>query len=123
MPFPLSGSQFNIAQFEKAPRHFGSTVLRCYQVFQSSNSRAKKGPRGFRRRSKSGRKRPGRAATAGGWGSYRVAYFANQTVPRIDEAQFLLTFLFFLTGGRLDRANPPTPQRMTSVKASTIRLI
>src|ERR1700676_4463108 len=66
---------------------------------------------------------PGKGSDSGGWGSYRVAYFANQMVPRIDEAQFLLTFRFFLTGGRLDRANPPTPQRMTSVKASTIRLI
>jgi hypothetical protein len=33
MPFPLTGSQFNIAQFQKAARHFGSTVLRCYQAF------------------------------------------------------------------------------------------
>jgi len=109
---PAIGSLFNIAQSPKP-------VLAFFKQLFS----VKKGPRGFRRRSKSGRKRPGRAATAGGWGSYRVAYFANQTVPRIDEAQFLLTFLFFLTGGRLDRANRPTPQRMTSVKASTIRLI
>jgi hypothetical protein len=49
---------------------------------------------------------PGKGSDSGGWGSYRVAYFANQTVPRIDEAQFLLTFRFFLTGGRLDRATP-----------------
>src|ERR1700730_10507025 len=31
---------------------------------------------------------PGKGSDSGGWGSYRVAYFANQTVPRIDEAQF-----------------------------------
>src|ERR1700686_5871638 len=47
-----------------------------------------KGPRGFRRRSKSGRKRPGEGQRQRGWGSYRVSYFANPKAPRIDESQF-----------------------------------
>jgi hypothetical protein len=75
---PAIGSLFNIAQSPKA-------AFTCFQqsVFQE------KGPRGFRRRSKSGRKRPGgRAATAGSWGSHRVIYFANPKAPHIDEAQF-----------------------------------
>jgi hypothetical protein len=29
-----------------------------------------------------------RAATAGGWGSHRVAHFATPKAPRVDEAQF-----------------------------------
>jgi hypothetical protein len=45
-----------------------------------------KGPRGFRRRSKSGRKRPGEGLRQGG--SHRVSYFANPRAPHIDEAQF-----------------------------------
>lgn len=58
----------------------------CFRFFSSNLHFKKKGPRGFRRRSKSGRKRPlGRAATAGG---HRVSYFANPRGPRIDEAQF-----------------------------------
>ncbi len=48
----------------------------------------KKGPRGFRRRSKSGRKRPGEGQRQRGVSSYRVFYFANPKAPRIDEAQF-----------------------------------
>jgi hypothetical protein len=95
MPFPLTGSQFNIAQFERAARHFGSTVLRCYQVFQSSNSRAKKGPRGFRRRSKSGRKRPGNAREGQRQSAVADVHFANQSATRIDGAQFLHAFSDF----------------------------
>ena len=38
---------------------------------------------------------PGKAATAGGRGSYRVAYLANQKASRIDEAQFPHTFRVF----------------------------
>src|ERR1700680_2366034 len=31
---------------------------------------------------------PGKGSDSGGWGSYRVSYFANPKAPRIDEAQF-----------------------------------
>jgi hypothetical protein len=59
-------------------------------AFQSRNSFTKKGPRGYRRRSKSREETPWGAATAG---SYRLSGFANQKDPRIDEAQFLLALL------------------------------
>ena len=63
---------------------------RCFRAFQSKEFIHKKGPRGFRRRSKSREETPWGAATAGG---YRLSGFANQKDPRIDEAQFLLTLL------------------------------
>jgi len=53
----------------------------------------KKGPRGFRWRSKSGEETP--------WGgqqqptSRRVSFYANRKAPRIDGAQLLLTFYIF----------------------------
>ena len=64
--------------------------LAASRAFQSRNSFTKKGPRGYRRRSKSREETPWGAATAG---SYRLSGFANQKDPRIDEAQFLLTLL------------------------------
>jgi hypothetical protein len=93
---PAIGSLFNIAQSPKPVLAFFK------QLFSVKKDRAAfaGGP------SRGGT--PGKGSDSGGWGSYRVAYFANQTVPRIDEAQFLLTFRFFLTGGRLDRATPNT---------------
>src|ERR1700726_871176 len=45
---------------------------------------AKKGPRGFHRRSKSGRKRPG----AGSDGDHRSLHIANGRVECIDKSQF-----------------------------------
>ena len=64
--------------------------LAASRAFQSRNSFTKKGPRGFRRRSKSREETPWGAATAG---SYRLSGFANQKDPRIDGAQFLLALL------------------------------
>jgi hypothetical protein len=81
---PAIGSLFNIAQSPKPAFAFFKQ-----SVFQE------KGPRGFRRRSKSGRKRPGKGSDSGGRGSYRVAYLANQKASRIDEAQFPRTFRVF----------------------------
>jgi hypothetical protein len=64
-------------------------------LFSSNLFSNKKGPRGFRRRSKSGRKRPGEGQRQRGWGSHRVSYFANPKAPRIDEAQFSARALRF----------------------------
>jgi hypothetical protein len=64
----------------------------------------KKGPRGFRRRSKSREEMPREDPTAG---SCRVACFANQKAPRIDGAQLLLThyiFAWLMRRIRADRA-------------------
>jgi hypothetical protein len=74
---PAIGSLFNIAQSPKP-----AFVFFQQSVFQE------KGPRGFRRRSKSGRKRPGEGQRQRGVGSHRVSYFANPRAPYIDEAQF-----------------------------------
>jgi hypothetical protein len=65
-----------------------------FSFFSSNLSSNKKDRAAFARGPSQGGNAPGRAATAG-WGSYRVAYFANQKAPRIDEAQFLLTFRVF----------------------------
>jgi hypothetical protein len=73
---PAIGSLFNIAQSPKAAFAFQRSVFQ------------EKGPRGFRRRSKSGRKRPEKGQRQRGWGSHRVAYFATPKAPRVDEAQF-----------------------------------
>jgi len=48
----------------------------------------KKGPRGFRRRSKSGRKRPGEGSDSGGAVAYLILQIKK--APRVDRAQFLL---------------------------------
>jgi hypothetical protein len=74
---PAIGSLFNIAQSPKP-----AFVFFQQSVFQE------KGPRGFRRRSKSGRKRPGEGQRQRGVGSHRVSYFANPRAPHIDETQF-----------------------------------
>src|ERR1700738_5163717 len=111
MPFPLTGSQFNIAQFEKAPRHFGSTVLRCYQVFQSSNSRAKKKDRAVFADgpSQGGNAREGQRQRA-----IANVYFANQSATRIDGAQFLHAFLLHAFSDFAWPAHSPVLLPMTS---------
>jgi hypothetical protein len=86
----LSGTPFNIARFLKrasslfkfSTHSIGSA--RCFRAFQSG----KKGPRGFRRRSKSGEETPWEGSDSGG---HRLSCFANQKGPNVDGAQFLLT--------------------------------
>jgi hypothetical protein len=63
---PVARPLFNIEQFLKvAPCSFSGFPLSRFPSIKIRRLICKKGPRGFRRRSKSGRKRPGRAATAG----------------------------------------------------------
>jgi hypothetical protein len=80
---PAIGSLFNIAQSPKA-------AFTCFQqsVFQE------KGPRGFRRRSKSGRKRPGKGSDSGG---VAIAYLILQIQrpPALTRLNFSLTFRVF----------------------------
>jgi hypothetical protein len=87
---PVAGSQFNIAQFTKAilPKS-SSAISRTYL----QRKFAKKGPRGFHRRSKSGRKRPG----AGSDGDHRFFHIANGRVECIDESQFGSRLKLFAT--------------------------
>jgi hypothetical protein len=93
----LSGTPFNIARFLKRASSlfkFSTHSLdqlqfligsaRCFRAFQSG----KKGPRGFRRRSKSGEETPWEGSDSGG---HRLSCFANQKGPNVDGAQFLLT--------------------------------
>src|ERR1700694_3743656 len=95
-----TGSLCKIAHFEKCVSSFLfplrlidqlSFTIMITSLFPSIPSPAtylKRGPRGFRRRSKSGRKRPGGGQRQRR--SCRVSYFANQKAPRVDRAQFLL---------------------------------
>ena len=57
---PVARSLFNIAQFPKtASGFFSGFPLSLFPSIKIRRFICKKGPRGFRRRSKSGRKRPG----------------------------------------------------------------
>src|SRR6202011_10369 len=63
----VKGSLFDIAHFQKCVRR--PVEIRNASLFpniSSQQSILKKGPRGFRRRSKSGRKRPGEGSDSGG---------------------------------------------------------
>jgi hypothetical protein len=66
--------------------------LAASRAFQSRNSFTKKGPRGYRRRSKSREETPWGGQRQRG-GGYRLSDFANQKARRIDGAQFLLALL------------------------------
>src|ERR1700722_14811512 len=76
MPFRLSVSCSILPNLRELLSYFQQSVFQ------------EKGPRGFRRRSKSGRKRPGEGQRRRGVRGHRVSYFANRKIPRIDEAQF-----------------------------------
>jgi hypothetical protein len=68
----VKGSLFNIAHFQKCVRQ--PVEIRNALLFPNISSQQpilKKGPRGFRRRSKSGRKRPGEGSDSGGAIAYR----------------------------------------------------
>jgi hypothetical protein len=85
----MRAGQYDSMPFRRSDRCSILLNLRnLFWLFSSNLFSNKKGPRGFRRRSKSGRKRPGKGSDSGGWGSHRVSYFANPKAPRIDEAQF-----------------------------------
>jgi hypothetical protein len=77
---PAIGSLFNIAQSPKPALAFSGNL------FSKKKDRA-----AFAGGPSQGGNAPGRAATAGGSG-HRVSYFTNRKIPRIDDAQFLLTF-------------------------------
>jgi hypothetical protein len=93
------GSLFKIAHFKKCVSlsfrlrlidqlSFTIVIASLFSSIPSPATYLKKGPRGFRRRSKSGRKRPGEGSDSGGAVAYLI--FANQKAPRVDRAQFLL---------------------------------
>jgi hypothetical protein len=60
----------------------------CFHFFSSNLFSKKKDRAAFAGGPSQGGNAPGKGSDSGGWGSYRVAYFANQKAPRIDEAQF-----------------------------------
>ena len=74
---PAIASLFNIAQSPNLLPLFSSNL------FSKKNDRA-----AFAGGQSQGGNAPGKGSDSGGWGSYRVSYFANPKTPRIDEAQF-----------------------------------
>ena len=86
---PAIASLFNIAQSPNLLSLFSSNL------FSKKNDRA-----AFAGGPSQGGNALGKGSDSGGWGSYRVSYFANPKPPRIDEAQFSAHVSRFCVGDR-----------------------